>query len=419
MGFSDLRQELVASVESDLFTTNASRLEPEDIITETEAYFETLTSVESSLDAIELSDASAKVLEEAIAEMESDNFEAAIAKANAVHELILGQPLEVATVEADDEESKKSVIEKIKEFLKKILNYIKEKGKAIWNKIRILVSKIKNIVGAFIGKKLFAKKLDKFIEECKGKKPAREFTEDEVKKIAKEAFIFAKNGVISLDNIPDIMDEVMNNKDYEKLFKDVSILIEKIKRKDFPTPKELETTILRSLRAYRLISLREGKIYGFDKDYNFVVVGKLGEDPDKIKKADVITPEYVERFKKLYSAYAKHAEWLIGLTSKNVEITEGLFKAIEKVSEIVVDVNKAVGSIDDKTLERDEIKKLKESYMKIKQIILNATPKATIIGMENARYLAAPKIGTWLDLSCKVLKEGKKEEDSKKEEPKE
>ena len=402
MGFSDLRQELVASVESDLFTTNASKLEPEDIVQETEAYFETLTSVESSIDAIELSDASAKVLEEAIAEMESDNFDAAIAKANAVHELITGQPLELATVEADNEESKKSIIEKIKEFLRNILNYIKKKGKAIWNKIYTLFQKIKNIVAGYVGKKLVSRKLDKFLEECKDKKPGREFNKEEVEKLAKELYIYADaNGNVNVKSFEDSYKFVQDALDITDVLKkeltDIS--------KDLVNKSGELAKIVDKIKGKRIISLKDGKWYTVkcgEEECGLVEISDLSKKPDNVKSIEVLTDKKVEELKGTYEKYLGHYSKLFSAFGERIKSFDGILNKIEEEADKLKDDAKV-----------EEVKKGIELYRKL---ALHVLPKLYVLGIENIRIGATPKIGGWLDLSCKVLKENSKQEESKKEE---
>ena len=236
----NLRSELLPSMEEDLLITAPA--DGNDIAAATESYFETLMDAEKNLDVIELTQTGASVIEEALATTnESDDMETIVAEVNAVSMVLVGQPLAISAIEADNKNGdKKSVLEKIKEFLTKILNFIKEKGKQLWNKILVLIAKVKNIVVANVQQKLFAKKLDKYIEKCT-KSYSGWFAGDTAKKLAEDLYPVSDKGVVDLDTVKaafelrattsdlvtEIENEIANVNDITKDYK----ILDKLKNK--------------------------------------------------------------------------------------------------------------------------------------------------------------------------------------------
>jgi len=385
----DLRSELLPAVESDIYSV---AMDPSDIIAATESYFTALLDVEKEADAIELTQTGARVLDEAVADIESDRIEDGLVKANTVAEVLVGSPIIGASVEADD---KDSVLDKIKAFLKKVLNFIKEKAKQLWNKILVLVAKAKNLVVANVQQKFFIKKLDKFLEKC-GKGVAKDkFTADEIKELAKDLYPYAENGVVNKDVV---VKKLTLDNSGAKIIDDIERRVGDIRgiAQDYEKINEL---------AYELVSksvtsLRDGSVYTINEDLR--IEKAKGAKPENVKDVAVLEGKAVEDLKKHYDNVAKDL------------LSSGIKEYDKKVKRLMGIFDKLPDSVNNlKEEDKDKYEELKKALDLYKNITLNVLPKMFVIVSENFRAMSAPKFGKWLDMSCEKLDTDKKEEDKK------
>ena len=382
----DLRSELLPAVENDAYSV---AMDPSDIIAATESYFTALVDVEREADAIELTQTGARVLDEAVADIESDRIESGLIKANTVAEVLVGGSIVSASVEADN---KDSVLDKIKAFLKKVLNFIKEKAKQLWNKILVLVAKVKNLVVANVQQKFFIKKLDKFLEKC-GKGAAKDkFSKEEIEKLAKDLYPYAKNGTVNKDVVVAKLD--LKNSGVN-IIDDIEKKVSAVK--DVVADYEKINELVKELEGKSVTSLRDGSVYTINKDLR--IEKAEGAKPENVKDVVVLEGKAVEDLKKHYENVAKDL------------LSSGIKEYDKKVKDLMSKFDKLPDSVKNlKEEDKDKYEEIKKALDLYKNVTLNVLPKMFIIVSENFRAMSAPKFGRWLDMSCEKLDAGKKEE---------
>ena len=386
-----LKSELLPSMESDQVTTQ--EVNTEDAIAAVESYFEALVAVERDADLIELTQTGASVIEEAIASTENDDMETVVAEVNAVSMVLTGQPLVMGAVEAD-EDNKKSVLEKIKEFLSKILNFIKEKGKQLWDKILVLIAKVKNVVVANVQQKLFVKKLDKYIEKCKDKKYDGWFEGEDIKELAGDLYPFEVDGKVGATSVKKSLEV---RKDAFELIKEIENEVNKVN--DITKDYEVLTKLKDKIIGKEITSLKDGGVYKINEELKLEKDPKKSKKPEDVKKVRVLDIDGLELLKKHIEEASKD------LLNKEIKDLDAKIKELNGKFDKLPD---AVNNLKEEDKETYEA--IKNAVNDYKAVMLSVLPKVYVLAAENARVVSAPKFGKWIEMSCKVVEEKTKQE---------